>query len=441
MASAHDQLVPILRWLGASDLLARAESEHKARLVTLDTIGCLLAGLRAEPVRALAAALEASDPGAVRLPGVASLSVSAAAELGAIAATWDEACEGLARAHGRPGVAVIAAMFALARDHTLGALLSSIVAGYEVGARLGEWLRVRPGMHVDAGWPAFGVATAALRLARGSAETMLDALEILACQVPFGLYASARAGATARNTYLGQAARLGLASARAATAGITAPTDALADYASLALGLEARAARLAPVGEFLLLETYLKPFAAVRHVHYAAAAAIALAPRLLTRLARVEAIELRTYAEAITYCGNRAPRTPLAAQFSLSFGTAAGLRFGALGPQVYREPLWSEAGLRALEARVLIETDAVLTANARRGATVRVRVDGETLESQVERVKGDPDDPMSAAECRAKFIDYAAATIGRERAERFATVMLEAPTDQRVDSLWGELGD
>lgn len=428
-ADPHAELVPILRWVMSGTLVSAPAVERKARMLLLDTLGCMLAGLEAPPVQALADALATTDPGGFRFPGRAGLAVSAAAQVGAIAATWDEACEGLARAHGRPGVPVIAAALPLAhaRDATLGELLDAIVAGYEVGARMGEWLRIRPGMHVDAGWPAFGVAAAATRLLGGSPDDALDALETVACQVPFGLYAAARAGATARNTYLGNAARLGIAAAQSIAAGFSAPPDALAEHARIAL--DRAPDRFAPAGEFLILEGYLKPFAAVRHVHYAAAAALSIAPRLLTRLAQVRAIELEIYEEAITYCGNRAPQTPLAAQFSLSFGLAAALRFGELGPSVYRPPKFHEAGVRALEQRVTIKP-AARAASGDRGATVRVELDGERLESSVDRVKGDPGDPLTEAECRAKFLDYAGAHAG------LAEKVLGADPDAPVRDLY-----
>ena len=46
-----------------------------------------------------------------------------------MAATWDEACEGSALAHGRPGVPVIAALLPLAatRNAKLGSLVRAVV--------------------------------------------------------------------------------------------------------------------------------------------------------------------------------------------------------------------------------------------------------------------------------------------------------------------------
>jgi 2-methylcitrate dehydratase PrpD len=399
------RLADALDWLWQAPLPERVE--EKARLVFLDTLGCVLGAATKPRVREFAAQLARADPGAARVPGLAgSFSAGAAAALFAAAACWDEACEGLARAHGRPGVPVIAALSALAqqRGATLGEVLAALAAGYETGARLGEAMRIAPGMHVDATWPSFGVAAAVVRLAGGSAEQALAAVRIAACQMPYSLYLPVAQGAEARNTFLAHAAQLGLLAANAALAGFGAPEGALDELRGRALGAAPRGAALAPPGEWLILESYLKPFAAVRHVHYGAAAALALHPKLAGRIERVERAELSTYGEALAYCGNRAPRTPIQAQFSLSFGAAWALVHGDLGPEAYvrRDPV-----VEALERKFVLAEDAAVTGARRRGATLAVIVDGERLAHAVARVPGDPGLPMTREDVLAKFSRYA----------------------------------
>ena len=407
--SRDAQLAAVLGWLwrGAPP----REVDRKARLVLLDTMGCVIAASRKPKLRRLAARLAKVEPGKVRVPGYAQrFSVSAASYLFATSACWDEACEGLARAHGRPGVPVIAACHALAQSLKLsfGATLRAIIAGYEAGGRMGEAVRMAPGMHVDATWPGLGVAVAVVRLSGGTARQALDAVRIAACQMPHSLYLPVKAGADARNTYLAHAAQLGLLAAHASLAGITAPAGALDE-----IGAGSFAAR----GKWLLLEGYLKPYAAVRHVHYGVAAALALRPKLAGRLRAITRIELSTYAEALTYCGNRAPKTPIQAQFSLSFGVAAALATGDLGPSAYGLDGRTIAGL---ERQVVLSENRVLTKSGRRGATLVVRLGGERLAYSVDRVSGDPGLPMTRAEVLAKFERYSGrpATAAEKRLSR-----------------------
>lgn len=427
----------ILHWVHEAPL--PDEVDQKARLLVLDTLGCAVAAFAAPPVANLARRMAELDRGAVRLPGLSDgLAPLSAATLIAIAACWDEACEGLARAHGRPGVPVVAAAIALgvARGVTLGELIRAVVAGYEVGARMGEQLRMRPGMHVDAGWPSLGVAAGAARLLGLSPEQGAAAVELVASQLPFALYLPIEQGADGRNTYLGHAAWLGSYAALAVACGLAAPSGAVDRQAALALGRETPVDLGSP-GTYLILEGYFKPFAAVRHVHYGAQAALELCQQLGGDTGSIEAIALAVYPEALQYCGNRAPATPIQAQFSLSFGVAAALRFGALGPEVYKRPMFDDPELRRLERLVLVRSHSEPSGGtSSRSAHLVVAVGGRRLECSVDRVAGDPDAPMSIEDCVAKFLRNAAPVVGDECAQAAADATMNGDAATQVAAWW-----
>lgn len=415
----------VLRW--TCEQRAPAPVREKARWLLLDTLGCALAALGHPTVARLASLLESGDPGPLRLASRSEgLAPLGAAALLASAACWEEACEGLARAHGRPGVPVIAACLALGvqRGASLAELIDALVTGYEIGGRAGESLRMRAGMHVDAAWPSLGAAAGAARLLGGSVAACRAAVEIAACQVPFSLYLPIEQGAEARNTYLGHAAWLGAFAALAALSGCEAPRGAVDRYAALALGLHESGA-LPPAGQFVLMEAYLKPYAAARHVHYAAEAALQVRGAIPdTR--HIDRVELATYPEALSYCGNRAPRSPIHAQFSLSFGVAAALRFGGLGPEAYRPPAFEDAELRRLEALVELRADERLGEGGQRAARLSVFAEGHREERIVTAVKGDPQLPMSMDEVLAKFVRNSSPSLGESTAARLAEALVTA---------------
>jgi len=429
-----------LEWLFAASIPPSVED--KARLLVLDTLGCVLAASEKQEPKALALRLAETDPGNCIVPGFpARLSAGAAAAQFASAACWDEACEGLARAHGRPGVAVLAALSAVAQaqDRTLGELIHALITGYETGGRIGAALRIAPGMHVDGTWPSFGVAAAMVRLAGGTAHAAAQAIAIAACQMPYSLYAPVKSGATARNTYLAHAAQLGMLAGSSALAGVGAPGDAIDELQRLALSGAPAGAPLAAPGEWLMLEGYLKPFAAVRHVHYGAAAAIALRERIAGQLTAISRLRLHTYPEALRYCGNRNPATPLAAQFSLSFGIARALVAGDLAPDAYEPQALADPVTRSLEAKVELAIDVAIERSDRRGGRLEIDVDGETLCCAIERVVGDPESPMSRAAVVEKFVRYAARSLGEQRALQAAETFLAAGSERGWRELMGEL--
>lgn len=420
MADPMDaEMLAVLQWLWA----VQPGAGPDARPLLLDTIGCAIAGAAEPCVAELFRRGAALDPGVARLPGSPhGLSATAFARAFATAACWHEACEGLALAHGRPGLHAIPAALgpALVRPTTLAALLGAIATGYEVGGRMGAVCRIRPGMHVDGTWGSFGAAAALCRLLGATAEQALAALNHAACHLPFSLYHPIPAGSTARNAYAGHGAAHGMASALAALSGLGGPAGGMAEMRRLSLG--AGPAALPGPGRWLLAEGYLKPYPAVRHVHYGAAAAEAWRGDP----AGIDAITLHTYPEALTYCANRAPATPIEAQFSLSYGVAHTLAHGRLDPAAYAPVRLASAEVRRLEALVALRTDPALGASGRRGATLEVWCGGAAWRRTVDAVPGDP---MPRDQVRDKFTAYAARVIGSAHARAIADRVLDGPAD------------
>lgn len=409
-------LSEVLQWLFRTPPPPAIDA--KARQVMLDTFGCIVAARRNPEVARLMVAFDRTDPG----------SVAARAAQFAAASCWDEACEGLARAHGRPGLSVLAACCALGQAEALpvGDVVRAYLTGYEIGGRLGESLRIVPGMHVDGAWPAFGVAAGVVRLLGGDAATALSAVRIVACQMPYSLYYPVARGSTARNTYTAHSAQLGLLAASAALGGVEGPEGAIEELRDRALARALGSAPIAPAGEWLIAGTYFKAFAAVYHVHYGAVAALALREHLASRLAQIRRLRLHIYGEAIRYCGNRAPQTTIQAQFSLSYGLACALVTGDLSPAGYAPQVREAPLLQALERMVELSEDTELSAAGKRGATLTVELeDGEVLAHAVAAVPGEPARPMTREEILAKFARYAALEASRGAA------FLDAPADRR----------
>lgn len=416
-------------WLWPATRELPQEVRARAQRLWLDTVSCAYSGARArEPARWIAAQA-AGDAGTVPLPGAAErLATSAATTSFAVAACWDEACEGVAVAHGRPGVPIVAALWPQLAGGRFSwdQVLRATVAGYEVGARLGARLRIRPGMHVDGAWGAFGAAVALVHLHGGGWDQAARAIEACATQLPFSLYLPIRSGAGVRNLYLGHSAWLGLQAAQAVQAGFTTPRGAVDEFAALALAPQPAGDWIAPRG-WLLLQSYWKPFAAVRHVHYGAQAALRLREEL-PEPSKIEAIRLAIYPEALQYCGNRAPTTVLAAQFSLTFGLAAALVYGELSPAEFRPPRFDDPQLRRLEALVEIVPGAEAFPGATRGARLTIRAAGREWRQQQGPVTGDPGHDPTLDQVLRKFGQF---TDGDPSMARWSLKLLDAaPQDK-----------
>lgn len=428
----HDaQLSAVVDWLAAAHPTADQAVSDRARLLLLDTLGCAIAGLAHDEVSAYVAQLAGQQ--GVGCPGFpVGLTPSHFGQAMTMAACWDEACEGLSSAHGRPGLHTVPAAVAMGLDRyaSLATTLDALVVGYEIGGRLGAAWRIRDGMHVDGTWGIIAAAAAASALLDDrTREGLAAAVEAAACMIPASLYAPARQGATTRNLYAAQAVSRGIEIALAMSAGITAPRQAISEAAALTFDPD-QAAALTPPGTWLVLKGYFKAFAAVRHVHYGAQAALDWRAAFDTQTRSITAIRLQTYPEAVTYCGNRAPATAIQAQFSLTYGLAHALVRGSLGPVAYAPNTLTNDEIRRLESLVVVQDTGQFTTG--RGAHLTITRDGEETSVEVERVDGDPDQPMAPADVIAKFERFAAPRLGASSATALADRIVNAPLDHSL---------
>ena len=408
-------------WLSRCEALP-PDVEAKTRLLLLDTLGCLLAGLTHPEVRQFGQALRLAFPGDAAWPNSdIRLGPAGLAALGAAAACWDEACEGNASSHGRPGLPVVPALLALAAscETPLGDLLLALATGYEIGTRAGEAWRIPSGWHVDGGWHSLAVAAAVARMTSGP-ERIQPAIEAAACQIPASLYLPITKGSVLRNTYPAHAVLLGMMAAAAAQAGFEMPDGALEEGRRRVLHATAEAAT-APAGHWTILDGYLKPYAAVRHTHYGVEAALRLRKDAKFSLEKIGAIHLDIYPEAIQYCGNRAPRTAIQAQFSLSYAIAAALVLGDLGPDAYADV--GHPAIVGLERCVTVEANP---GRLRRSAALSIDVGGTKLTESVDDIAGDMANPVTKDQAAEKFRRYTEGALGRQRAEALIGFVLEA---------------
>jgi len=412
----------IYSWLSGVDLTKNTAVASKARMLLLDTLACAAAGFREPEVHSMSTLLNGLSSGTVRWPGQpVGLSAIDTAFVGTVAACWHETCEGLAKAHGRPGLHAVPAAVALglAGDHTLGDVLTAIVRGYELGARAGMALPMKPGMHVDGTWGCLAAATTTASILSANLEA---AVNIAASQFPVSLQRPLLTGSTARNTFAAQGVAHGIRSAFAALASITAPDDALEEASRVALDL-AGPLNLDDSDDFFILDGYLKTYAGARHVHYGAICALDWRQRNLeVEQEKITGITLHTYPEALRYCGNRAPKTALQAQFSLSYAVAHAMARGGLGPEAYRTDALKDQNIQYLEELVCLVISSDIKS---RGARLTVHCDGKKSLTKVNFIPGDPDKPLGMEDVADKARILAIPIVGEKATHKLIDFVLE----------------
>jgi len=244
-------------------------------------------------------------------------------------------------------------------------------------------------------------------------------------------------GYTSKIVQGGQAASAGLTAAGLAGAAITGAPYVLegshlgGGFTQITTQGEPDLKRIVErLGEhFSIMDIYFKPYTACRHTHGAAQAALELVDKEDFGPQDIEAVNVYTYAIALTAVGKgvTGESTFVSAQFSLPYVVSACLMDGEMGPAQLRKDRISDSAILELAEKVKVNVDPEL-AMAYPGMTssrVEVRLkSGRALVKQVDIPKGDPRDPMTADDVAAKLRRFASQE-NEETLDRIVSLSLE----------------
>jgi 2-methylcitrate dehydratase PrpD len=398
------------------DVLRRAED------LLLDWAGSALAGKGARPVETIARYAE--QMGGVDA-GPCEILISRthatpmfAAMVNAAASHYAEQDDVHNGSVFHPAAVVFPAALAVAQ--ALGRsgreLLTAVVAGYEVGIRVGEFLG-RPHykiFHTTGTAGTIAAAASAGRLLNLTPEQMLHAFGSAGTQAA-GLWEFLRDAADSKQLHTAKAASDGLMSAYLAQAGFTGARRILEGAQGMGAGMtrDADPARLIDRLGFrwTLAETSFKFHASCRHTHPAADALQQVMREHRLTLDQIARVDCHVHQGAIDVLGPvTSPQTVHQAKFSM--GTVLGLiaAFGSAGLTEFDASFNSQrvAGFRG-KVHMMLDKEVDQAYPARWIGKVTVSTtDGRTLHGRVDEPKGDPGNTLSRTELEHKAARLAA---------------------------------
>ncbi|SDW31232.1 2-methylcitrate dehydratase PrpD [Variovorax sp. YR634] len=382
----------------------------------LDWLGSVLAARTARPVRSIerfAQMMGPADGPSEILTSRRTSSPVFAALVNAAASHFVEQDDVHNGSVFHPAAVVIAPALAVAQS--LGAsgaqLLTAVVAGYEVGIRVGEFLGRShyKTFHTTATAGTLAAAAAVGHLLGLTPQQMLHAFGSAGTQSA-GVWEFLRDAADSKQLHCAHAAASGLMSAYLAQDGFTGAAKILEGAQGLGVGMSSDAdpARLTDgLGtRWTLAETSFKYHASCRHTHPAADALLQVMQRNKLKPADVSRVTTHVHQGAIDVLGRvDVPATVHQGKFSM--GTVLGLIavHGRAGLGEFdRDFLAPEVS--AFREKVTMELDEeVDTAYpARWIGKVSVRTtDGRMLQGRVDEPKGDPGNSLDRAEIEDKM--------------------------------------
>ncbi|MCS6800986.1 MAG: MmgE/PrpD family protein [Chloroflexota bacterium] len=404
----------------------------EARRQLLDCIGVIIGGAMAAEVQALAA-IEGKEGGRSTFLGQGGYaSAEAAALVNGAAGVWLDFDSGQRASGSHPAIHVVAAALAVAEevDATWEELLTAVIAGCEVGARIGVAAgRLRPGMSPHGGWAVLGAAAAVARLLGYDAAGIAATINLASSLTVLSSASVHQAGANGRHLQAGLGAKRGIVAARLHADGFTGDPEGVQQVFGrfVTPSFNPRRATIELGRHWEMRRGYFKPYACARFGHAAIDALLAIRRERMAEGSAaedIESIEVVTF-NAAAALADPHPTTELGAKFSLPFTLAAAWVRGDAGPASFDAAARRHAAIRQLAERVRLREDPDYTALVPdyRPALVTVRFrDGSVMSVERLNATGEADDPTLSVWLIDKFnslvepvIGPAAATLLRER--------------------------
>src|SRR2546422_8114190 len=414
-----------------------------AKRVLLDRLGRIVAGSAVPETRHLAGLAAARAPhGVATLLGHGGKADAGWATLvNATAGVALEVDEGNRLGGGHPAIHVIPGALAVAEERALDGprLIESLVAGYEVGSRLGGATTPRANVHSHGTWGTIATAVAVARLGDAPAQTIREVINLAASMSPANSWTPALAGATIRNLYPGRSGFAGILAVDLQRCGFTGLDDAPSDVYATILGDRFDPARAVEgLGErYRIEQNYFKFHACCRYNHFALDAL-----GRLRRAHRFDADDVVSMHITTIPFGLRMaepdPANMLAAKFSIPYAVAAALVRGAADVAAFEPAALRDPRIRALARRVEVSAEPEMSPRRADHLTARVRLtlrDGRALEETTTAVRGDAANPVPAEAVRAKFLALASPVLGAPRARRAAQVVHDRDTLKDIREL------
>jgi 2-methylcitrate dehydratase PrpD len=394
---------------------AACEASHVA---IVDCIGCIIAGAGTDTVQTLAATLEGSHGPATLLGLGRRASLRDAALINGTAAHALDFDDISWTMYGHPTVVVLPPLLALAQaeKRSYADLLDAYAIGVEVAAKLGRWtnpaLYLR-GWHATSALGILGAAAGAARLMKLSAPQIATSIAIAASQAS-GIRENF--GSMVKPFHAGRAAESALLSAMLARSGFTASEKALDGrfgyfsvlHTETTPKAEEVLRALGAPWEVLAPGIVLKRYASCGATHCALDALLALKQEF--GFSGDEISEIRCGAEplALKVLQYPMPVNSLQAKFSMQFCLAVAAAEGAPRLEHFADAWATNPIIVDLMRRTRVEDRPDLGKDRNDAVPAEVEIilrDGRAHRRSVAYPSGDPRNPMTEAERRAKFLD------------------------------------
>jgi 2-methylcitrate dehydratase PrpD len=338
-----------------------------------------------------------------------------------------------------PGSPIISALLPAAEHFSVRGsdLLMGIVIGYETALRIAVCTQpshYQRGYHPTATCGSIGAAVG-LAAMLGLDATRMECALAAAAVTASGSLKVIGDDSELKPYNSAHAATSGVQACLMAKASFLGPHDSLAGRTGfLAMCSDAcdisRILKDCDVGLWIN-QVYVKPYAACRHAHPAIEACLSLRDDPACHLSDIDEIRVITYGGLAGRHDHRRATCVASAKMSIPCSVAVALARGSAGINDFTEEIISDPLIREMAGKVSVVEDPWLTAQIpdQRVAFVEIQmVNGTVLKASTTHSKGEPENPMTDDDLRAKFYILAeAGGIRKEQAGNLVKVVFNLP--------------
>jgi len=312
------------------------------------------------------------------------------------------------------------------------ALLSAVVAGYEVLYRIGHAANQsieKVGFHSPGVIGAFGTAIVIGRLFDIGPEKMAHALGI-AGSLGSGLMEFSKTGGMVKRLHLGRSAESGFTAAVLARDGYTGPAGVLeGKYGFLnTFCRDAEPARLTKdLGKtWHVMKTKLKRYSCHATAQVPVTLALDLAQKHKLSGDDVAGIVIAASEKTVSHHAINEPQDMTMAQYSTPFCVALALYMDPMDPRSFSEKSLADPKIRALAKGAKVELHKGAAGPVAQDCSVTLKLkNGKEVSAEGNNFKGTPTMPLTRDELLAKFLKLTAHR-DRTKAERLFAQLAQA---------------
>jgi 2-methylcitrate dehydratase PrpD len=429
---------------------------ERMKMCVLDSLGCCLHGVTLPWTQVVQAMVleEGSIPVASIFGTSHKTSVANAALVNGTAGHAFEFDDIHKESILHPGSIAVPILFSLAEQ--LGNIsgrsaLTAMVAGYEVGTRVGNAASIQlffDGFHPQGSSGVFVGAATAGKILNLNATQMLHCLGIAGSQA--GGLMAAQEGAMVKRFHSGRAAQSGIYSALLAQKGLTGITNVLeagyGGYLSSYSSSPKPERLLSGLGEVWEAgQVGYKPYACVTSIHSSLDALISIMSSNKLKPEDITSIDVGLTPMTFTHCAwEYKAQGVTAAQMNLFFNMASVAFDGVLFVDQYAESKLSDPCLLDFMKKIHAYVDNDLEAMGvayRHASRVKVTTTtGLVLEQQILDRRGTPENPLSKAEIQFKFKNVVSGIISNSTITEIIELVDDLENLPNLDQLITRLG-